>query len=123
MSAKTFTSRLPQEDDSEFDLAGRQASSLAGLQAVEVAGVAALLGGAAGATSSGQIMASRDSRADFAVQNTGTNTLVVEMGATAIELRGASGTGKGDGGSWRDRLWKGAVSISGTSPKYNWSER
>jgi hypothetical protein len=122
MADKTIATVEPQTSDGEFDLALRGTKSLANLNDRLVAGASALLHGAAGASGTGQILAANASRKKFWFQNAGINVLTVTLGATSVQLKGCDVAGDGSGGFMWDPDWKGAVSVSGTSPSYNYGE-
>jgi hypothetical protein len=122
MADKTVTTVHPQTTDDAFDLTVRGTKSLANLNDRIVAGTATLLRGAAGATGTGEILPASASRKKFWFQNRGTNVLTVTMGATSVQLKAADVAADGSGGFLCDTDWKGAVSVSGTSPSYNYGE-
>jgi hypothetical protein len=122
MADKTISTVIPQTTDDAFDLALRGTKSLANLNDRIVTGAAALVNGAAGATGTGQILAANTTRKAFWFQNAGVNVLTVTLGATSIQLKACDVAGDGSGGFVCDGDWKGAVSVSGTSPSYNYGE-
>jgi len=122
MADKTIATVQPQTGDDAFDLALRGSKSLANLNERLVAGASALAHGAAGASDTGQILAANASRKKFWFQNCGTNVLTVTLGATSVQLKACDVAGDGSGGFVCDGDWKGAVSVSGTSPSYNYGE-
>jgi len=121
MADKPFSTLAPQADDSPFDLAGRRARALANVNGRLAAG-ATSRSGASGASGTGQVIATNPARKRWGIQNAGTNVLTVTLGAAAIDLRSATGTDAGNGAAVVDEDWKGAVSVSGTSPRYHWWE-
>lgn len=122
MGDKSISTVQPQTTDDQFDLALRATQALANLHGRWVTGAAALVNGAAGATGAGQVLAANASRKVYWLQNRGTNTLTVTLGATSLQLKAATVAGDGTGGMWIDEMWKGAVSVSGTSLSYNYGE-
>ena len=122
MADKAIATAVPQETDDQFDLQLRATRSLANLNERLVLGAGVLLNGAAGATSAGQILAASAGRKKFWVQNRGTSVITVTLGATAVQLKACQAPGDGEGGFLCDGDWKGAVSVAGTSPVYNYGE-
>jgi len=122
MSNKTVSTTVPQDTDDQFDLAVRQTQSLANLNDRVVAGSSALLSGAAGATATGQVLAANPARKKWFIQNRSGNVLTVTLGAVSLQLKACDVAGDGSGGFLADPDWKGAVSVSGTSPIYNYGE-
>lgn len=78
--------------------------------------------------SSGTAIASNSSRKAWALQNLGTNPLFVRLGASAstsvfhLILKPGTANDDGKGGYISDEMWKGEVSIAGTSPRYTATE-
>lgn len=76
-------------------------------------------------TAAGQILAANPARQAFSLQNVGTNPLFVKRGPNCGTVDGtfdkilAAGQANNDGlgGNMEDTLWKGIVSIAGTSPR------
>lgn len=64
-------------------------------------------------------LAANLNRKKWGIQNAGTNVLNVVMGATAINLAACLAADDGTGGSIEDTYWQGAVTVTGTSPRYN----
>ena len=122
MADKDISTVTPQTTDDAFDLVGRATKSLANLNARWATGASALVNGAGGAGDSGQILAANPNRKKFWVQNRGANVLTVSLGATGVQLKACETPGDGSGGFLCDGDWKGAVSVSGTSPTYNYGE-
>jgi hypothetical protein len=122
MADKTLTTVAPQTTDDAFDLQLRAARSLANLSDRLVSGGSALVNGAAAASATGQILAANAGRRKFWLQNRGTNVLTVSLGSTQVQLKACDVAGDGAGGFLCDGDWKGAVSVSGTSPSYNFGE-
>lgn len=75
-------------------------------------------------TVAGDVLSANGVRRAWAVQNLGTNTLYVRLGAGAsatlfhIALQPGSANDDGKGGYFSDEAWQGVVSIAGTSPRY-----
>jgi hypothetical protein len=122
MTEKSFSTLRPQHTDSPYDLVARGTKAKAQVQDRLVKG-ASSLSGAAGATAVGQVMAANPARQKWGIQNAGTNVLTVRLGDAAIDLRAATANDAGNGARVEDEDWKGAVSVEGTSPRYNWSEQ
>jgi hypothetical protein len=122
MADKAISTVAPQTTDDAFDLSLRATKSLSNLNERIVTGASALVNGAAGASGTGQILAANATRKKFWVQNRGTNVLTVTLGATSVQLKACDVAGDGAGGFVCDGDWKGAVSVSGTSPSYNYGE-
>jgi hypothetical protein len=75
-------------------------------------------------TSAATVISSNAARKSWGVQNLGTNTLYVRMGASAsssvfhFALAPGSGSDDGYGASVSDDVYTGDVSVAGTSPRY-----
>lgn len=79
-------------------------------------------------TSAGVALAANTKRKGFMIQNVGTNALFVNLGGTAsatvfhVVLKGGTGDSDGNGGSFGQMdgglIFKGAITVAGTSPKF-----
>lgn len=58
-------------------------------------------------------------RRKWGIQNAGTNALTVVIGNSSINLRACLNQDDGTGGSIEDEYWQGAVTVTGTSPRYH----
>lgn len=72
-------------------------------------------------------LAANPDRAAFSIQNLGTNTLFIRLGASAstsvfhVVLKGGSGNDDGLGGTYSQEagtVYTGIITIAGTSPRY-----
>lgn len=78
-------------------------------------------------TEAGTVLAANVARKGFMIQNVGTNAVFVRLGATAsatvfhVVLKGGTGDNDGNGGSFSQMdgglIFKGLISIAGTTPK------
>ena len=76
-------------------------------------------------TTAGDVLSANDDRNGFMVQNVGTGVVYVLLGTSAsstvfhVVLKGGSADSDGLGGSFSlfDCIYKGVVSIAGTTPK------
>lgn len=78
--------------------------------------------GDAARTSTAALPATGYQRAKWGIQNAGTNVLNVHIGATTIQLVACTVADDGTGGGHVDEspdCWDGAVTVSGTNPRYN----
>lgn len=78
--------------------------------------------------SSASALAANANRRLWSIQNLGTNPLYVRLGAGAsttvfhVALKAGGSNDDGNGGYIVDEMWKGAVSVAGTSPRYTVTE-
>lgn len=78
--------------------------------------------------STGSPLAANPNRRLWSIQNLGTNPLYVRLGTGAtttvfhVALKAGGSNDDGNGGYIVDEMWKGAVSIAGTSPRYTVTE-
>ncbi|HYE32532.1 MAG TPA: hypothetical protein VEH27_13965 [Methylomirabilota bacterium] len=109
-----------QEDVTDFTLAMRRAKAMAD--------VATLLAGSLVVSASGNDVstltpiAANANRRKWFIKNTGTNVLTVTFGGASIDLKPGLANNDGGGAEIEDLIWKGAVTVSGTSPRYSWAE-
>lgn len=77
---------------------------------------------------SGTALSANSNRRLWSIQNLGTNPLYVRLGAGAsttvfhVALKASTVQDDGSGGYIVDEMWKGAVSVAGTSPRYTVTE-
>lgn len=78
--------------------------------------------------SSGTALSANPNRRLWSIQNLGTNPLYVRLGTGAsttvfhVALKAGGSNDDGNGGYIVDEMWKGAVSVAGTSPRYTVTE-
>ena len=64
-------------------------------------------------------LAANPSRRRWGIQNSGTNPLTVTFDSGVVILAPCTSQDDGRGGSITDDLWRGAVTVDGTSIRYN----
>lgn len=78
--------------------------------------------------SAASALVANSNRKGWSIQNLGTNALYVRFGANAsttvfhVALKAGAVNDDGNGGYYSDEMWKGEVTIAGTSPRYTVAE-
>jgi len=74
-----------------------------------------------GATAASSLspFAAAPTRRQWGIQNSGVNTLTVIFGTGTVILKACAVQDDGTGGVVWDDYWKGAVTLTGTAPRYN----
>lgn len=111
--------------DSDNDILRKILSNLRGLIGgsfslnVNSAPVSGAPANAKVASSDATALTANTARRRWTLQNAGTNSMVVSFGGASIVLAPGTSNDDGRGGSYSDDLWKGAVTVTGTSLRYN----